>query len=172
MDARQIEGRPRGAYTFPAMVLAATARWTLVCSISIGLQLCCCNLRVFFGGGCQDEQHVAHTQSVHADREGDAHHTHCRGHDHGSTPAPHDDGHPTNPCDHHDTGGCACGTHDKAPNLVAKICLDISPVVIAILPSPTILAPLRTLSAARYATLHAVLLPPTSLLQQHCALIV
>lgn len=159
------------------MVLATPARWVLTCLISVGLQLCCCNFKVLFGECCEGEHSATHIQCTDADGDddgalyidgsaGDDHH-------HEAASASHDDhGQPTQPCDHHDNGGCSCGTHDKAPNLIGKTCLDIAPVVIAILPQTAFRSPALIIGTPRYAALHAVLLPQTSLLEQHCALIV
>jgi len=165
------------------MELTATARWILASLISIGLQLCCCDVGVLLGGCCSgtggDADATVQSNAVaiaHHDAD-HAHHDHGS-HDHGDhhhdgQPSHHDDGQPAKPCgpcDHDDDGGCGCGTHDKAPSQIVK--LDLPMTVVAILPTPTSFTPPLTIIAPRYAGLHGVSPPRTSLLQQHCALIV
>lgn len=170
----------RGSIHFCAMAFSAPARLILAGLISIGLQLCCCNFEVLLGGCCgeqTDSREASVALSDGHDHSRNAQHEHG-GHDdgdhhHGQTPTQHDDGQPSKPCgpcDHHNDGGCSCGTHDKAPSQIAK--LDLPMTVVAVLPTPTsFIAPL-TISAPRYAGLHGVSPPRTTLLQQHCALIV
>src|SRR5438477_5036317 len=155
------------------MSLSLTARWMLTVLISVGLQLCCCNLKAVLGGCCQVDQRTSgdvalseHSHPTEA-QDGACHHHHDSDSEARSDPDSLPSA-PQAPCDQH--GGCSCGTHDKAPNLVAKISLDISPVVVAILSSPTILDTGLTVSAPQYAELHGVFPPQSSLLRQHCAL--
>jgi hypothetical protein len=160
------------------MVLQPTARWMLALLTSIGLQVCCCNVKTLLGGCCQGGRSETTLSMAIGDRHHDSHHHH--GSDDGGGPCDSihhplkDHGPPAapcGPCDHHN-GGCACGTHDKAPSLVVKTSAAIPAMGVVILAPPVILASPLTIGATRCAGLHAVLLPPTSLLRQHCALIV
>lgn len=162
------------------MALSPLARWILASLISIGLQLCCCNAEVLFNGCCGGQAHPQDAAVALADSHDHAYHSHREhgGHDdgdhhHDNAPSQHDDGQPTKPCgpcDHHNNGGCSCGTHDKAPGHIEQLYLPVT--VVAILPAPVVLTPTLLTSASRYAELHGVFPPQTSLLQQHCALIV
>jgi len=155
------------------MALSTPTRWILAGLISIGLQLCCCNAEVLLGGCC-DSDTEATGGGCHGTPAG---HDHSDGHDHGdhhtdsSDPVKNHDqpADPAGPCDH-DGGGCACGTHDKAPSHIDK--LELPTTVVAILPAPVVVIPVFVLGAARYAGLHGVSPPRTTLLHQHCALIV
>jgi hypothetical protein len=164
------------------MILTAPVRWILPSLIAIGLQLCCCNFHVLFSGCCDGqskwrEGDVARVAG--GSRQGDAHHLHhddaacgACGHKQGQSPK-HDDGKsgkPCSPCKHKDDGGCICGTHDKAPSQVVKFELPMT--VVALRRTPISFLPHFTISAPRYAELHGVFPPRTTLLQQHCALIV
>jgi len=159
------------------MVLHPTARWVVALLTSIGLQLCCCNVKTLLGGCCQGDGSATAISMAIGDRHHDSHHH--DGSDDGAGPCHShplkDQGQPADPCgpcDHNDNGGCACGTHDKAPNPVSKTPVAIPPIGVAILAPPAIVASPLTIGACRCAGLHAVRLPPTSLLRQHCALIV
>lgn len=159
------------------MVLQPTARWMLALLTSIGLQVCCCNVKTLLGGCCQGGRSETTLSMAIGDRHHDSHHHH--GSDDGGGPCDSihplkDHGPPAAPCGpcDHDNGGCACGTHDKAPNLVVKTSAAIPAMGVVILAPPAILASPLTISVSRYAGLHAVRPPQTSLLRQHCALIV
>jgi hypothetical protein len=161
------------------MVLPLTTRWALAILLSIGLQLCCCNFKTLLGGCCHIHHGSSHNPVALDDAvrlaDGEHHRACCHHPDSTSRSSDGDlpsapNGGPESPCDQQ--RGCSCGTHDKAPHVVAKTCLDIAPALTAILTPLSILPPRLALGMARYTGLHAVLLPQTSLLQQHCALIV
>ena len=155
--------------TLSLMVIPASARLILASLISIGMQLCCCNIQVLLGGSYEFGSDARES------------HAGCRGSDktcsldsHTFNVSAHaqsccDQSAPSGPC-HHDDDVCACGTHDKAPSHIDQI---VSPLTfVAILPASIVVAPTFVVSPNRYAGLHGVSPPRTSLLQQHCALIV
>ena len=151
------------------MVLPALAHLVLASLISIGLQLCCCNIQGLLGG--RGESGRA-TSNSHTDCHGSVRHGSVDSHAH-NVPASDqnccDQAAPSDPC-HHDDDGCACGTHDKAPSHIDQIELPLT--FVAILPAPVVATPAFVVSQSRYAGVHGVSPPRTSLLQQHCALIV
>ena len=155
--------------TLSPMVIPASARLILASLISIGMQLCCCNIQVLLGGSYE---FVSGTCESHVDCHGsdkicsfDCHTLNVSAHAQSCC----DQSAPSGPC-HHDDDGCACGTHDKAPSHIDQI---VSPLTfLAILPDSMVVAPTFVVIQSRYAGLHGVSPPRTSLLQQHCALIV
>jgi hypothetical protein len=158
-----------------SMALSATARWILTALVSMGLQLCCCNIENLLGAGCSDHPTGGSDQVLAASIAHHEHndHSHCNGNHHADSSAPdHHSSSPCGPWDQHDDGECACGAHDKAANLLQQSALDGPLTVVAILPIPTVLISSFTVSAPQHGDMHAVLPPPTSLLRQHCALIV
>jgi hypothetical protein len=144
------------------MDLPVSARLVLASLISIGLQLCCCNVQGLLGSRSESGRATPNS------------HTDCHGSDtHGSVDSQSqnccDQSGPSVPC-HHDDDGCACGTHDKAPSHIDQLVLPLA--LVAIVPASIVVAPTFVVSQNRYAGLHGVSPPRTSLLQQHCALIV
>ena len=123
-------------------------RWLTVAFVALGINLCCC-----MGAGLG---HTAHADEPHA-------HACCAGHD------AHADGHSKAPAEKHT---CQCSTQAvkalvKSPELkmpaLAMILREWSWSML-----PPFKPILRTLAIAR----EGIPAPPTSLLRQHCALIV
>jgi len=162
LSDRQMKG------TLSPMLLPASARLILASLISIGLQLCCCNIQGLLGSRCESGRATpnphtdCHRSDVHSDVDSHAHND-------STDPSRRDQSAPSGPC-HPDNDGCACGTHDKAPSHIDK--LDLPVIVVAILPLPVVLDRASSLCAPRYAALHGLSPSRTTLLQQHCALIV
>lgn len=137
----------------------------------VSMPLCCCTFRSW--GRCCSA--VGERQSpVHSETVGDGsedEHAHCHGgHAHSDAPSG------TEPCGpgHGEGDKCACGKSLTKMGVIGKPVVEIpAPALVAILPWPN--TPPTESMPSRPASTSAArpLLPPaTSLLRQHCALIV
>lgn len=148
------------------MALSLAANWMLVVLLSVGLQLCCCNVKRLLGG-CRQTNDGA-TQRSALNSTGGC----CQHRRKADAMSPDQCGNSTSKTSCDQRGGCACGTHDKGCADVAKSPLDVAPAVIAVLPPSTHLFLASIVRVGSYERLRNALPPPTSLLRQHCALIV
>lgn len=152
-------------------------RFALTLLLAVAVPFCCCDLRSLLSGcsSC-DASTGGHTRTVAAHNDlaaddGLSTHSHCHGHSPkgdeqgGSTPAEAPEK------DQHD---CSCGKNTGKMLTVAKTTLELpAPVVIAVLDwtlCADVLPPalLRGLDREMWV----IERPQTSLLRQHCALIV
>jgi len=152
----------------PSVTVPSTVRWIIAVAVTIGLQVCCCNLEAMFRVciACGDHAAPALADLTHSHNgPASAHHSH----DHPTTA---EDQHESSPCnDHHEQGECTCESHELAKSLPEKPRLELPAIsLIAVLPEPQFenlgFAPV----SCRWAPTESVFRPPTSLLRQHCAL--
>ncbi|HMN39758.1 MAG TPA: hypothetical protein PKE29_02865 [Phycisphaerales bacterium] len=142
----------------------------------VAVPFCCCNFRSLLStcSSCQaapvaDEPEASHDRSHDSDHDLAAPHQHATGH------KQHEDGQSSVPCGpgdekHH----CNCEKNDGKMLTVQKSTVELPmPVVVAIL-DWSMAADMLPPAAIRvqYRGSLAIARPPTSLLRQHCALIV
>jgi hypothetical protein len=150
------------------VTLPGPVRWIIAVAVTVGLQVCCCNLEAMFRVciACGDHAAPALADLTHNhDEPASEHHSH----DHLTTA---EDQHGPSPCDdHHEEGECTCKSHELAKSLPEKPRLDLPTLaLIAVLPEPQFDDPGFVSISCRWAPTERVFRPPTSLLRQHCAL--
>ncbi|MBL8765169.1 MAG: hypothetical protein JNM07_12960 [Phycisphaerae bacterium] len=142
----------------------------------VAVPLCCCNFRSLLStcSSCQaapvaEEVEASHGHSHDADRDHAAPHQHASGH------KQHEDGQSSVPCGpgdekHH----CNCEKNDGKMLTVQKSTVELPmPVVVAILDWSMAVDMLPPASnRVQYRGNPAIARPLTSLLRQHCALVV
>lgn len=150
------------------MTLSGTVRWIIAVTVTIGLQVCCCNIEAMFRVciACGDHAAPALADLTHShDEPASAHHSH-------DYPTTAEDQHESSPCnDHREQGECTCESHEVAKSLSEKPGLDLPTLaLIAVLPEPQFGDPGFVSSPHRWAPTESDFRPPSSLLRQHCAL--
>lgn len=150
------------------VTLPAPCRWILAVAVTIGLQLCCCDLEAMFRACMACGDHSAPAAADHAhdhDEPAGAHHSH----DHSTAS---EDQRDPSPCDdHHEQGECTCESHEMAKSLPQKPQVELPVVTLmAVLPAPAYNDVAREQRVYRKAPNEGGFRPPTSLLRLHCAL--
>ena len=138
--------------------------------VTVGMQLCCCSAGWLDCAACQDAGEVAvvalhdgHDPSAIGERD-----------HHASGSEQHGNG---SPCGGHDGNGengtCTCSTQDPKPCPAELSKIDLpTPVLVAVLPIWDPIPPHALGSRELILLNQALVRPVTSLLRQHCALIV
>lgn len=171
--------RGHGRYTLiTAMFSSTPLRALIAVLVTVGMQLCCCSTAWFGCAACTNGAGASLATGAHGGHDDlVASHDHdpMTGHDHGvSKSVPHDDG---SPCGGHDgkpdKGKCTCSTQDPKSRASEPSKVDLpTPVLVAVLPTWDPIPPspvgFRSLSLLE----RPLVRPATSLLHQHCALIV
>lgn len=150
------------------MMLNSTVRWIIAVAVTIGLQLCCCNLETMFRVCVACDDHAAPAEAAlthHHDEPSSGDHSH----DHPTTT---EDQHGPSPCnDHHEDGECTCESHESAKSPPEQPRLELPAAsLIAVLPEPQFDQPGSASISWRWTPVARIVRPPTSLLRQHCAL--
>lgn len=153
-------------------------RFLLTILLVVAVPLCCCDLRSLLGGcaSCEaapDKDGAETVSHDHADvttHEHGACHQHATGH-----AAESADTHSRPPCNpENDKHDCDCGKNNSKMLTVEKSTVELpAPVIVATLDWTHVAELVPTaVSRAHYRDASAIARPPTSLLRQHCALIV
>ena len=156
------------------MIRNAPIRCLISLLLAAWLPFCCCDLQSLTSVcvACQDDDGVQNRIAYpNADWTLQNHSalSHC--HEHDSAP-PSTPGSPKHGNDH-DKGPCTCNDHKQTTVGVLKATIEFpTPVLAYILPDWEPIQSIPGLSAVHWSDSGAPLRPPTSLLRQHCALIV
>lgn len=159
---------PPGVGIIIAVTLPGPVRWIIAVVVTIGLQVCCCNLETMLRAciACDDHAAPAPADLAHNhDEPAGAPHSH----DHPTTAEDQQDSSPGD--DHHEQGECTCESHELVKSLPEKPRSELPAfTLIAVLPEPRFDDRGFSSISCRWAPTERVFRPPTSLLRQHCAL--
>ena len=149
------------------------SRWLLTVLLAVWMPLCCCDLQSFTSVcvACQDDGD-ARSGVAHPEADGAVHQHSPLSHHHDDDSVPPSMPPPKHGNDHN-KGPCTCDDHKQTTVGILKATIELpTPALAYILPDWEPSWSMPGLSAAHWSVSRAPLRPLTSLLRQHCALVV